>query len=296
MEQVVQEVVNGLSRGGEYALLGLGLAVVFSVMGLVNFAHGELITITGYTMLAMYSLDAPFGFMLPAGLVAATLAAVAMERIAFRPVRHAPPTTGLLTAFGLSIVIQSAFLVFVSARPRAVPTPEWLSGTVSLGSIQVPTLQVLEAFVTVLAIVGLGALLTRTTVGIAMRAAATDFNTVRLMGVRANRVIASAFAISGFLAGLVGVFIIARRGAVDPFMGFLPVLKAFVAAVLGGFGSLPGAVVGGFVLGALEVGFEATLPDSIAGFRDAFVFAAVGAILVIRPQGLFRGREVEYAG
>lgn len=296
MEEAVQQLINALSLGGEYALLALGLAIVFSVIGLVNFAHGEFITITGFTMLGMFYLGVPVVLLLPVGLAAAVLAGVLFERVAFRPVRHASPVTGLLTAFGLSILIQNFFLVFIASRPRAVPTPSWMRDTISIGSFDVSMLQVLEGAVTLVAIVVLVGVLKKTTMGLSMRAAATDFDTVRLMGVRANRVIASAFAISGFLAGLAALFIIARRGAVDPFMGFIPVLKAFVATVLGGFGSLGGAVVGGFVLGGLEVLFQATLPSSIAGLRDAFVFLLVGAVLVMRPQGLFRGQEVEYAG
>lgn len=296
MEETAQQVLNALSLGGEYALLALGLAMVFSVMGLVNFAHGEFITITGYAMLGGYYLGIPILLLLPVGVAAAVAAGIVFERVAFRPVRNASPTTGLLTAFGVSIVIQNFFLIFIATRPRAVPTPSWMRQTISIGSLDVQMLQVLEGTVTLVAILLLAWLLRKTTVGIAMRAAATDFNTVRLMGVRANRVIATAFAISGLLAGVTALFIIARRGAVDPFMGFIPVLKAFVATVLGGFGSLTGAVIGGFALGALEVGFQATLPDAWAGFRDAFVFLLVGAVLVLRPQGIFGGHEVEYAG
>ncbi|PZN53837.1 MAG: branched-chain amino acid ABC transporter permease, partial [Proteobacteria bacterium] len=139
---------------------------------------------------------------------------------------------------------------------------------------------------TALAFVVLVLILRRTNIGLAMRAAARDFDMVRMVGINANKVIMAAFAVSGFLAGLAAIFIIARRGVVDPFMGFGPVLKAFVAAVLGGFGSLGGAVLGGFILGALEVFFQIALPSSIAGYRDAFVFALVSIILVWRPQGL----------
>jgi branched-chain amino acid transport system permease protein len=144
----------------------------------------------------------------------------------------------------------------------------------------------LETTVTAIALLLLLLILRRTNIGLAMRAAARDFDMVRMVGINANKVIAAAFAVSGFLAGLAAIFIIARRGVVDPFMGFTPVLKAFVAAVLGGFGSLGGAVVGGFLLGALEVFFQLVLPPSIAGYRDAFVFVLVAAILVWRPQGL----------
>ena len=148
----------------------------------------------------------------------------------------------------------------------------------------------LETAVTVAAIALLVVFLRRTTIGMAMRAAAKDVSTVRLMGVRADRVIATAFAISGLLAGLATIFVLARRGAVDPFMGFTPVLKAFVAAVIGGFGSLPGAIVGGLVLGVAGVVMPVGLPESMAGFRDAFIFTAVGVLLLVRPQGILGER------
>lgn len=288
MTEAIQQALNALSLGGLYALLALGLAIVFSVMGLVNFAHGELITLSGFTMLGLGYLGVPAVLLLPAGVAAATLAAIATERIAFRPVRNAAPTTMLLTSFGVSIVIQNALLLLVTGgQPRAVPTPAWITSLIHVGPFDIQVLQILTTAVTAVALLVLLFVLRRTMLGLSMRAAAESFTVVRLMGVNADRVVAGAFAVSGFLAGLAGVLYVARRGAVDPFMGFIPVLKAFVAAVLGGFGSLWGAVLGGFVLGALEVTLEAVLPSSVAGFRDAFIFLAVGAVMVTRPQGIF---------
>lgn len=290
-DYVLQQTFNALSVGGEYALLALGLAIVFSVMHLVNFAHGDMITVGGYTMflLVLFGIRDPL-LVLPLGVLATVITALLMERIAFKPVRNASPTTGMLTAFGVSIIIQNVALIFGGSRPKAVPTADWIASSISIGSVQIPVVQVLETAVTFTAIIGLVALLRYTTVGLAMRAAAKDVPTVRLMGIKADRVILTAFAISGFLAGLAGVFILARRGAVDPFMGFAPVLKAFVAAVLGGFGSLPGAVVGGFALGIAEVALQVLLPQEIAGFRDAIVFLLIGIVLVFRPQGILGER------
>ena len=290
-DYALQQAFNALSVGGEYALLALGLAIVFSVMHLVNFAHGDMITVGGYAMflLIMLGVRDPF-LVLPFGVLITVLAALLIERVAFKPVRGASPTTGMLTAFGVSIIIQNLALIFGGSRPKAVPTTEWLASSLSIGSVQIPVVQVLDTIVTLAAIIGVVALMRYTTVGLAMRAAAKDVPIVRLMGVKADRVILSAFAISGFLAGLAGIFILARRGAVDPFMGFAPVLKAFVAAVLGGFGSLPGAVVGGFALGIAEVGLQVLRPPEIAGFRDAFVFLLIGIVLVFRPQGILGER------
>ena len=288
MEYTVQQILNALSTGGTYALLALGLAIVFSVIGLVNFAYGEVIAVAGYTMFAMVAVSGVTSafVLVPLGILAAIVISMALERTAFRPVRYAPATTGLLTAFGASILIKNFFVTVVATRSKPVPTPGWLIERVDIGIAQIQVIQILEAVVTAFALAFLVYVLRRTTMGLAMRAAAKDFNMVRMVGVDANKVIATAFALSGFLAGLAAIFIIARRGAVDPFMGFAPVLKSFVAAVLGGFGSLLGAVVGGFVLGGLEVLFQVTLPSKIAGYRDAFVFGLVALILLLRPQGI----------
>jgi branched-chain amino acid transport system permease protein len=293
MEYLIQQIVNALSVGSEYALLALGLAIVFSIIGLVNFAHGELITVAGYSIFFAAAIYLPSPWLaLPIAVVGAMLAAILFERVAFRAIRNASTNTGILTAFGVSILVQNAFIIFVATRPKPVATPEWLSSMLEIGTLQLPVLQIVETLVTVVAIVALAVLLKRTTIGLAMRAAAKDFIAVRLMGIKANRVILAAFAISGFLAGLAAVFIISRRGAIDPFMGSVPVLKAFVACVLGGLGSLQGAVVGGIALGVFEVLLQAFLPREVTMFRDAIVFAAVAVVLVKFPEGLL-GRKLE---
>ncbi|MEN2978269.1 branched-chain amino acid ABC transporter permease [Tistrella bauzanensis] len=293
MDYLIEQALNGFSIGAQYALLALGLAIVFSVMGLVNFAHGEFIGVAGYAMFAMAAMGMTNPWLLVVfGVVTVVLVALVLERVAFRSVRDAPPTTGLLTAFGVGIVLQNLFLLMVSPRPKAVPALSVLNTPVDLAGFTVTALQMLEVGVTAVAIGALVWFLRATRIGLAMRAAALDFTTVRLMGMRANRVIAAAFAISGLLASIAAIFFIARRGAIDPFMGLLPVLKAFVACVLGGFGSLPGAVVGGLLLGFVEVMLIVILPDKLAGLRDASVFLIVGAILVFRPQGIL-GRRVE---
>jgi len=293
MDFVLQQILNALAFGSEYALLALGLAIVFSIMGLVNFAHGEIITIGAYTMYIMIvmGLGSPL-LVIPLAVLAAVLGALAFERVAFRPVRYAPTSTGMLTAFGVSILVQNAFLLFISARPRAVSVLGGLNVTVWVGPLRLQLLQILELGVSLVVTLGLILFLTRSTLGLAMRAAARDFAMVRLVGIRANRVIATAFGISGLLAGIAAVFIVARRGSIEPDMGFMPVLKAFVACVIGGFGSLPGAAVGGLLLGFIEAGILVLLPQQWGGLTDAIVFALIALILVTRPQGLM-GRNVE---
>ena len=287
IDYVVQQSLNALSFGAEYALIALGLAIVFSIMGLVNFAHGEVIAIGGYSMMVMAAIAFRNPIIIIVGAIfASVIMAVFLERIAFRPVRYADATTGLLTAFGVSLILQNLFLLLVSPRPIAVTSMYFLDWPIKLGSIRISSLQIFETIATLLAILFLVLFLKRSFLGIAMRAASLDFEMVRLMGIRANRVIATAFAISGLLAGIAAIFIIARRGAVDPTLGFNPVLKAFVACVVGGFGSLTGAVLGGFLLGALEVGMLVILPQSYGGMKDAFVFAVIAIILVWRPEGI----------
>lgn len=290
MELFVQQMLNGVSLGGTYALLALGLAMVFTIMHLVNFAHGELITVPGYVMYALATLGASWFVFAPAAVLAGVIAALVMDRLAFRPVRNASPATMLLTSLGLSILIQGSLQTFVSPRERAVPQPAWIRSSLDVLGIRIQTNQILSILVTTVALAGLLLLLRRTRIGMAMRAAASDFDAARLMGIRADRVIATAFAISGALAGLAAILILARRGSVDPSMGLLPVLKAFVAVVLGGFGSLSGAVVGGFALGFAEVALRAWLPSDLTPFVDGFLFAMIGVLLFFRPGGIITVR------
>jgi branched-chain amino acid transport system permease protein len=219
-------------------------------------------------------------------MIACVLMSVVLERVAFRTIRGADLTTGLLTAFGVSIVLQNLFLLLGSPRPIAATQFIFLDQTVKFGSIRVSSLQIYETVATFIAIAILLVFLRKTTLGIAMRAAALDFEMVRLCGIRANRVIAGAFAISGLLAGIACIFIMARRGSVQPHMGFDPVLVAFVACVIGGFGSLPGAVLGGFLLGITEVAVLIFLPQSAGGLAPAVVFTLVTLILIWRPDGI----------
>jgi branched-chain amino acid transport system permease protein len=286
MEFFIQQLVNAISLGGIYALLALGLAVVFSIVGLINFAHGELMTVAGYGL--FFAIGVSLG--LPIAIVVAIFAAVAMalliERVAFRPMRRADVTGLLLTSFAVSVILRVLFQNGISARGMPVPMPSALSGSIDLGFAHIGVIPLLSIVATAVSLGGLLLFLKHTVVGTAMRAAAQDFAVVRLMGIPANRVVAVAFAVSGVLAGVAAFLWVAQRGSVDPLMGFVPVLKAFVAAIIGGLGGLAGAVAGGFVLGFLEVAFQAFLPAAILPYRDAFVLGIVILILVLRPEGL----------
>jgi branched-chain amino acid transport system permease protein len=291
MDYAVQQLLNALSFGAEYALIALGLALVYSIMNLMNFAHGEIIAAAGYAMYLAVALSIGSPLLVALFAISAgPLMALLLERVAFRPVRHAPSTTGLLTALGVSIVVQNLFTLLVSPRPRAVPVFSEFSRTIFIGPYAVSMLQLLELAVVSVAIIGLIVFLRRSTLGLAIRAATREFSTVQLMGIRANRVIATAFALSGFLAGIAAIFIVARRGSVDPDFGFQPVIKAFVACVIGGFGSLSGAVVGGMLLGFLEVAILTFLPQQYGGLNDAIAYGIIAALLIWRPEGLLTRR------
>lgn len=292
MTETGQQLVNWLTLGGIYALLALGIAVVFSILGLINFAHGELVTVSGYSMVALFSLGVPWALIIPLSLIAAMAAAVSMERVAFRPLRGAPVAALLLGSLALSIVIQNIFLLFVGARPKAIAFPGWTESHFSVGGVVVRWLDVATWVITAAVLLGLVQFLRRSVLGLALRGAAEDFQVTRLMGIRANAVIRGAFAVSGLLAGVAAFFFLATASLVGPTTGFNPLLKGFIAAVIGGLGSLQGAVVGGFVLAGLEVFFQLTLSDALQPYIDAVVFGFVILVLLVRPNGLLAARSV----
>jgi branched-chain amino acid transport system permease protein len=290
VQEAIQQLINALSLGSTYALLALGLAMVFSILGLINFAHGELVTIAAYTMYLLQLEGAPFWARVVAAVAASTVAAVLMERVAFRPLRGASFVTLIFTSFAISIVIQNLFVALISPRQRGVSFPDFLNRSFHAGAYTISALQVLTAGVCAAALLVLTLFLRGTNQGLGMLAASQDFQVTRLMGISADRVIAGAFAVSGALAGVAAIFLTARRGTVDPFMGFDPVLKAFIASVIGGLGSLGGAVAGGFVLAGIEVCLDGTLPTGAQPFRDAFSLLIVVGILYVRPEGILRRR------
>lgn len=284
MTTFLQYSIDALTLAGLYAILALGIALIFGIMRLINFAHGELIMIGAYTLLYLGHPPLP---VLAAGAIAAVVVvALAMERAAFRPVRNANPATLLVTSFALSYFIQNLAIAIFGARAKAVGLSTVLNESFGVGSLEIPWLNVVTVSTTVVLLLGFGAFLKRTALGVQMRASAEDFDMARLLGVRANRVIATAFALSGGLAGVAAFLLVAQSGTVSPAMGTGPVVVAFVATVIGGMGSLPGAVLGGAVIGTLSVGLQASLPLELRSFRDAFVYAGVLAILILRPQGL----------
>ncbi len=285
----VQFVLDVLSLGGAYALMALGLVIVYGILRLVNFAYGELIMVSGYTMFLVSGSGLPWLAMAGCGVIMAIAAGIATDYLAFRPVRAKSVTAVLITSFAFSTLLQNAALLFISPRPRAVPLPELFSRTVEFAGVITPVRNLITIAVAVIMLGIFSWLMRSTALGIAMRAAATNFRMARMMGIPANLIISAAFAISGLLAGAVAILWIGRIGTVVPGIGLQPLLIAFIATVIGGMRSLPGAVVGGFLLALIDTALNYTLPQDLLKFRDAFTFSLVILILLWRPEGIVRG-------
>jgi len=301
MTGLVQNVVDALALGGLYALVALGIGLIFGVMRLINFAHGDFI------MIGAFSLVVPSGAATatlligawPAPLLVAGVCAVAIacalltERFAFRPLRGAEPSVLLVTSFAVSFFLQHAVIAVHGGRPKSANIWPHLMEPLVIAGVRVPQVQIITIVVTLGMLLALGLFLKRTPIGVAMRAASEDFLTARLLGIRANRVIAAAFAISGLLAAVVSLLYVAQTGVLSFHMGVPLVLFAFVATVVGGMGSLTGAVVGGFLVGIASVFFQVVLPVDWRPNRDVWVYALVLVILLLRPSGLVASRASE---
>lgn len=290
MSGALQVIVDILSLGSLYALMALGLVIVYGILRLVNFAYGELIMVAGYVLYLLSPSPLPWIVMAVVAVLAAVLTSYMTERIAFRPVRERSLTAMLITSFAVGTLLQNAALLLVSPRARLVPVPDIFSETIAFGSTTMPVRNLLAIAVTVLLLGGLTLLLKKTVLGIALRAAADKFTMTRMLGVPANLLIGAAFAISGLLAGVVALFWLGRIASVTPTIGLMPLLIAFIATVIGGMRSLVGAVVGGYVLGIMTVAINLLLPQNLLEYREAFTFTLVILILLFRPQGLIRGR------
>ncbi len=286
MTELLQNLIDGLGRGSIYALLALGVAIIFGVMHLLNFAHGELITVSGYA--SFWALGAGWSWYLTVPLIVAVsvLTSLIIERVAFSRVRGADDFTLLLTSFGVHFVVSAIFLLYVSASVKTYPRPAWVTNTFAVDSLRIEVFDTVVIVVTIATLVATTLLLQRTTFGLSLRAAAADFDTARLMGVRSNSVIRGAFALSGALAGIASVFWLMRSGSTSPTAGIDPMLKGVLAALIGGLGSLRGAVLGGFTLGLAEVILRSRLPDSVASLTEGVVFLLIALLFIFRPQGL----------
>ena len=287
-------VINAISLGSLYALIALGLVIIYGILNMVNFAYGELIMIGGYVMyLVGSSMNLPWLFVAVAAVLGAMLVSYLTELVAFRQVREKSLTALLITSFAVSTLLQNGALLIISPRAKAVSLPSIFSTSVSAMGAIIPMRNILTIIVSIAMLVGLTLLFRYTILGIALRAASDNFKMTRMLGVPANLVISSAFVISGAIAGVASLFWIGRTASVTPSIGLGPLLIAFIATVIGGMRSLVGAVVGGFVYGLLFSFIGVLLPQTMLDYREAFMFLIVILILVLRPEGLVRVKHAQ---
>jgi len=292
LEQVLQQLVNGLSLGSIFALTALGYTMVYGILKLINFAHGEILMMgafVGYFSMTTFGL----GFLeaLVLAMVLCSMLGVVIERIAYRPLRNSTRIALLITAIGVSLVLQYTMVNFVGAAVRAYPAPEgFMAGSFTLGGAYVKNAQVLVIGISLALMVALQLIVKRTRMGRAMRAVSQDAEAARLMGISVDNTISFTFALGSALAGAAGVMFGVLYTSIDPLMGLMPGLKSFVAAVFGGIGIIPGALIGAFVVGLLETLVSAT---GFSMFRDAVVFAVLIAVLVVKPTGLMGKNQRE---
>ena len=291
-------IINTISLGSLYAMLALGLVIIYGILRLVNFAYGELIMVGGYTLFLLAGFSPlPWLFIALLAVLVAMFTSLFTELVAFRPVREKSLTAMLVTSFAVSTLLQNGALLIISPRARAVVLPQIFQTSVMIAGTSVPWRNILTILTSLVMLVLLTLLLRHTVLGIALRAAADNFTMTRMLGVPANTVISAAFAISGIMAGLVSIFWISRSATVTPALGAPPLLVAFVATVIGGMRSLTGAVVGGFVYAIVISLLGVLLPPDLLEFREAFMFIFVIIILLFRPQGLISSKtSVERVG
>ncbi|ADV09731.1 branched-chain amino acid ABC transporter permease [Mesorhizobium sp. M1066] len=296
LDYILQQIVNAVSLGSLYALVAVGLSIVFGVLKLTNFAHGDVMMVGAFGVALLVGIGVPFPVAVICGIAAAAVAGFLIERIAYRPIRDAPDVARLLTSLAVTYIIENVGILVFTSSPRNFPLPDILntSWEMSNGAITFTSINLLTIALTFVSLLLLGWFITRTTTGLGMRAAAEDMSAAHLVGLNVNRLIIVAFIVASAYAGLAGILWAAQAGVVQPQMGFTPLLKAFVAAIIGGFGSIAGALVGGYILGALEIFIVAFLPSSVSSYRDAIVFAVLIAFLLVRPGGLLQpNREIK---
>jgi len=295
---MLQVLFDALSLGSLYALGALGIALLFGVMRLVNFAHGDVIAFSVFALLwpstdavaIVFAGQMPWFLLIPFVLAVGAGLSVLSEIVVFRRFRHASPATMMIASFALGFVIRYFLLMLFSSRPKSISLLPALSQPVEILGARMPLLQLITILATIVMLFALSVFVRRTRFGLEMRAAAENFTMARMLGVRANRVIMGAFALSGALAGAISIILGAQTGTADIQMGGAVMLMAFIATVIGGLGSLEGAVLAGFLLGAASVVMQTVLPPEARPFRDAFVYGAVILVLLFRPQGLIAAR------
>jgi branched-chain amino acid transport system permease protein len=286
-QYLFQQLINGLALGSLYALVAIGFSMIYGIVRLINFAHGDLVMIGAFATLGMLFYGTPWPVTLLVVLLVGALAGATIQTVVFRPMLGAPQVTGFIASLAVSITIRNSALMLLSGQPRNFLFPEAMRQRVSLGGVSASLTDLVIIGLTLTLIAILFVIVYRTRLGRAMRATAENLMAARLMGIGVNRTILAAFAIGSALAAVAGLFWGGKFGQIDPLLGSVPGLKAFIACVIGGVGSIGGAMLGGYILGLAEVLFVGLLPQAYAGYRDTFVFSLLILILLIKPSGLF---------
>lgn len=289
MESLIQQVINGVSLGSIYALIALGYTMVYGIIKLINFAHGDIYMVGAYIGYG-FIRNAGIGFV-PALLISMIICAilgVIIEKIAYKPLRGATRIATLITAIGVSYLLQNVMIYFMGAERRAFPAA-FATRSFSFGGISINSQQIMIILTTIFLMIVLQVIVKYTKMGKAMRAVSTDMDAAQLMGIHVDNVISFTFILGSTLAGAAGVLVGIYYNSIDPLMGVTPGLKAFVAAVFGGIGIIPGAMVGGYLIGIIE-----TLVSAYGGsmFKDAVVYLILILILIVKPSGIF-GKNIK---
>ena len=291
-------LLSGISVGGQYALIAIGYTMVYGILRLINFAHGDVFMAAGIIMVYIAASGVPLWLAIPLVLLITVLVGFTVERVAYKPLRSAPRMSVMISAIGVSYTLQNLVLYITGGLNKQYPTIPLISQTVAIGAAKTKMVTLITQPLVILLVIGLVLLINKTKIGMAMRAVSKDFETSQLMGIKINNVISATFIIGSFLAGVGSVLYFTNYPTVIQTSGAMPGLKAFVAAVFGGIGSIPGAVIGAFIIGIMEniikgldvILFKAGItagPMGLATFSDAFTFALLIIILVVKPTGLF---------
>lgn len=289
----LQHLVNGISLGSLYALLAIGYTMVYGILRLINFAHGDVFMLSTY--IAFYSITA---FLLPwwaAFLIAIILTALLgmiLERTAYRPLRNSPRISIMISAIGASFLIENLAIVIFGGRPKAFPIPTIFSHVLVVGDVSISIITIIIPIITAIALVVLNYIVNKTKTGMAMRAVSKDYDAAKLMGININTIISFTFGTGSAMAAIGGILWGLRYPQLIPLMGVMPGLKCFIAAVIGGIGNIKGAVLGGFILGLGEIAIVASSP-ALSGYRDAFAFVLLIVILLVKPTGLMGQNSAE---
>lgn len=285
-EIFLQQLANGISIGSLYALIAIGYTMVYGILRLINFAHGDIFMMAAYFMIfSMVSLNLPWYISIVIVLVATMLLGVIIEKVAYKPLRNAPRMSIMISAIGVSFLLENLATYLFTGVPKGFPDIEILTRAISFGNISLSVVTLVTPIITIILLFLVLFITNKTKIGMAMRAASIDFETARLMGININRVISTTFIIGSGLAAIGAVLWGSKYPSVIPLMGVMPGLKCFIAAVLGGIGNTTGAVLGGFILGMSETMLVTFLP-ALTGYRDAIAFIILIVVLLVKPTGL----------